>query len=143
MSAQRFELTHRECIERLRDHTAGRLCLIEHGYPLAIPISYVVSEDDSQIIVRTSPDTMLGRYEGLSSVEVDSIDLEIGSAWSVIARGTVHRVLGTVELPDPKPLLSERRTLWITLDIAAISGRRFEVHHAEDRFSVDWQLDPI
>jgi len=143
MSTQRFELTKRECLELLRTHAVGRLCIVEHGYPLAVPISYTISDDEHQIVVRTSPDTMLGRYVGLSSLEVDSIDLVIGTAWSVMVRGTVRRALGTFELPDPKPLITEARTQWITLDIDAISGRKFDVRPSDDGFSVDWQIAPV
>jgi hypothetical protein len=85
---------------------------------------------------------MLARYEGPSSFEIDDIDLDKGVAWSVIVRGTLRRVAGSYELPDPGPLLDEDRTEWMTLEISAISGRRFVVRAAEDGFSVAWQLDP-
>ena len=140
MSAQRFELTTRECLAHVREQAVGRLCIVEHAFPLAIPISYSLVADDSRVVVRTSPDTMLGRYEGPGSLEVDSIDLAAGAAWSVIARGTIRRVIGSCQLPDPKPLLAEGRTAWITLEISAISGRRFDVRTAADGYSVDWQL---
>lgn len=140
MSAQRFELTTRESLTLLHEQAVGRMCIIEHTFPLAIPISYALVADDSRVVVRTGPDTMLGRYQGPGSLEVDSIDLDNGVAWSVIVRGTIRRVLGAHELPDPKPLLTEGRTEWITLEISAISGRRFEVRTAADGFSVDWQI---
>lgn len=143
MSAQRFELTTRESLAHLHEQAIGRLCIIEHTFPLAIPISYSMIADESGVVVRTSPDTMLGRYEGPGSLEVDSIDLDTGVAWSVIARGTIRRVIGSHVLPDPEPLMTEGRTQWITLKISAISGRRFEVRASADGFSVDWQLASV
>lgn len=142
MGTQRFDLTTWECQSLLREHAVGRLCIVEQGYPLAIPVSYAPVAGDSRIVVRTSPDSMLGRYTGLGSLEVDCIDLDNGVAWSVIARGSIRRAIGTLELPDPNPLIPEGRSRWITLEIAAISGRRFEVRTAADGFSVDWQLTP-
>ena len=140
MGAQRFELTTRESIALLHLQGVGRLCIIEQGFPLAIPISYTLVADESRVVVRTAPETMLGRYEGPGSLEVDVIDLDNGVAWSVIARGVIRRVIGTYELPDPKPLLTEGRNQWITLEMSAISGRRFEVRTAADGFAVEWQL---
>lgn len=142
MSAQRFELTTWECMSLVRQRAVGRMCIVEHGYPLAIPVSYAVVADESRIVIRTSPDTMLGRYEGLGSFEVDDVDLASGAAWSVIARGTIRRVTATYVLPNPGPLLDEGRTEWMTLEISAVSGRRFVVRTAEDGFSVAWQLSP-
>ena len=144
MGAERFELTERESLTLLQGQSIGRLCLIDHGYPLAIPISYSIASDDTggvtRVVIRTAPETMLGRYEGLASLEVDSIDLDAGVAWSVIVRGALARVIGTFELPDPKPLITEGRHRWMTLDMRAITGRRFLVNRAADGFSVDWQL---
>ncbi len=147
MGADRFELTERESVTLLQGQSIGRVCLIDHGYPLALPISYSVSSDDGEgadgairVVIRTAPETMLGRYEGLASLEVDSIDLDAGVAWSVIVRGTLARMLGTFELPDPKPLLTEGRHRWMTLEMRSITGRRFLVNRAADGFSVDWQL---
>ncbi|MCU1399906.1 MAG: flavin-nucleotide-binding protein [Acidimicrobiales bacterium] len=143
MGAQRFELTTRESIAHLSGQAVGRMCIVEHGYPLAIPVSYALAADDSRIVVRTGSDTMLGRYEGPGSLEVDCIDLEHGTAWSVIVRGMIRRVASDDDLPDPKPLLTEGRHQWITLEITAISGRRFEVRTADDGFSVEWELTPV
>ena len=144
MGADRFELTERESQALLQGESIGRLCLIDHGYPLAIPISYSITHNDAggatRVVIRTAPETMLGRYEGLASLEVDSIDLDAGVAWSVIVRGVLSRVIGTFELPDPKPLLTEGRHRWMALDIRAITGRRFLVNRASDGFAVDWQL---
>jgi uncharacterized protein len=144
MGAERIELTTWESTELLQSRSVGRLCIIEHGYPLAIPINYQVagSNEDIRIVVRTAPATILGRYEGLASLEVDDVDLESGTAWSVIVRGVLRRVTETDGLPDPGPLLSEGRQQWITLTKSAISGRRFLVQKASDGFSVAWQLAP-
>jgi hypothetical protein len=129
-------------MDRLRARAVGRVCIIEHGCPLAIPINYRVVGDgtEARIVIVTAPDTMLGRYEGPGSLEVDEIDLDKGSAWSVIVRGVLTREAGQNGLPDPKPLLTEGRHRWITLRVSAVSGRRFNVRTATDGLAVDWQL---
>ena len=142
MGAQRTELTEWESTELLRTRSVGRMCVIDHGYPLAIPISYQVvgSKHAVRIVVRTAPESILGRYEGLASLEVDDIALDNGTAWSVIVRGALRHVAGAHDFPDPRPLVTNDRELWITLTPSAVSGRRFVVRKAADGFSVDWQL---
>ena len=145
MSADRHELTTWESIDLLHERTVGRLCIIDHGYPVAIPINYQIvgGNDDINIVVRTAPETLLGRYEGPGSLEVDDIDLDNGTAWSVIVRGAVRRVIDTHNFPDPNPLISDRREQWVTLHMSAVSGRRFAVGKASDGLSVDWQLATV
>jgi Pyridoxamine 5'-phosphate oxidase len=144
MGAERYELSTWESLALLRAGTIGRLCVIEHGYPLAVPVNYRISgtRDDSKIVIRTAPDTLLGRYEGLASLEVDEILLDKGTAWSVIVRGILQHVHGGPTLPDPKPLVAQGRHQWITLATYAISGRRFVIQPSSDGFSVDWQPTP-
>lgn len=142
MGAERCELTTWQSFELVRDRGIGRLCIIDHGCPLAIPMNYSVTNDDGEMrfVVRAAPETLVGRYEGPASIEIDEIDLANGSAWSVIARGAVKRVIGPHGCTDPKPLITEGRHMWLTLAVSSISGRRFTVSAASDGYSVDWQL---
>ncbi|MEO7371071.1 MAG: pyridoxamine 5'-phosphate oxidase family protein [Ilumatobacteraceae bacterium] len=142
MGAERCDLMTWQSLELVHGRTVGRVCIIDHGYPLAIPINYRVTDDDGEIrfIVRTAPDTLIGRYEGPASIEVDEIDLENGSAWSVIARGAMKRLIGTHEYLDPNPLVTEGRHTWLELSVLSISGRRFTVSTESDGYTVDWEL---
>lgn len=139
-----YELTAWECLEKLRGEFVGRLCIIDHGYPVAFPISYRVdgSDDDARIVMRASPATTIGSYEGLASLEVDDIDLDAGRAWSVIVRGHLRPLLGAPGV-DPQPLLTVNRTRWLELPIAAISGRRFVADRPGAGFTVEWQSAPV
>jgi uncharacterized protein len=142
MSAERIELSRHECVDLLHRHGIGRLCIIDHGCPVAFPISFRVdgAHDDLRVVVRTAPGTLLGDYEGLASLEVDQIELGAGWAWSVIVRGRVSTVVGAHALPDPEPFVSSGRHRWLVLEPAAISGRRFTLTPASDGFSVEWQV---
>ncbi len=144
MSAEHYEIPTWECLDLLRSESIGRICIIEHGYPLALPVNYRIigTQDASTVVIRTARDTMIGRYEGLTSLEVDEITLQDGTAWSVIVRGSLRRVIGGHSLPDPMPIITEGRYQWVTLDVASISGRRFITRPADDGFSVEWQTEP-
>jgi hypothetical protein len=141
MDTARFEIPVWESFELLRSRTIGRLCIVEHGYPIAVPINYRIVDADGRptIVVRTAPDTMLGRYTGLASLEVDEIDLDRATAWSVIVRGGLQRAFGEHHLPDPRPLVGNDRGRWMTLEVAATSGRRFILRPAVDDYFVEWQ----
>jgi uncharacterized protein len=140
--AQRFEVPRWECYALLRHEGVGRLCIIDHGCPVAFPVNYRMEGDDAEIraVVRTAPGTLMGEYEGPASLEVDHIDLAAGTAWSVIVRGTAQHVIGTHTLPDPHPLVADGRDRWIQLRPSMITGRRFTVKVSADGFPVEWSL---
>jgi hypothetical protein len=142
MTVEHHELLYWESVELLRASKVGRLCILEAEYPVAVPVNYRLVDSDAShaIVVRTAPTTMLARYEGPASLEVDEIDLDGGTAWSVIARGRLHRLVGEHSLPDPEPIISIDRLQWMMLSITAVSGRRFTVQSASDGFSVEWQV---
>lgn len=129
MTTARFQIARHECIDLLESHVVGRLCVIDSEYPLAFPVNYRVvrAEQEVSVIVQAAPSAAIARYEGPASIEVDQIDLATGTAWSLIARGRLSRVLGAHDLPPTEPLVSTGRTQWIRLDVVAISGRRFRV----------------
>ena len=145
MSGERYELSTWESMELLGSMGIGRLCLIEQGYPLAVPVNYRIdgtSVGAQTVVIRTAPNSLIGRYEGPASLEVDHIDLGAGEAWSVLVRGTLRRVLGTHDLPDPLPLLPEGRLQWMTMCVGAVSGRRFRLEAGGQAFVVEWAMVP-
>ena len=142
MTAQPVVLPHWECLELLRAHTIGRLCVVDAGVPLAFPVNYAIVGDNEhpRFMMRTSPTTIIGAYEGPASIEIDHIDLDAGDAWSVIVRGTIRHLIGQAGALDPQPLVSSNRTMWSLLEPNVISGRRFVIGLADDGYSVEWQL---
>lgn len=145
MVVQRFELQTWECQSLLQEQTVGRICIIDHGCPVALPISYklIGNERESHIVIRTAPGTLIGRYEGPSSLEVDHIDVDGRKAWSVIVRGKLRQLSGAHGLPDPGPWLTDDRHTWLVLDVSATSGRRFTGRVTDDGYSVEWMLDGL
>jgi nitroimidazol reductase NimA-like FMN-containing flavoprotein (pyridoxamine 5'-phosphate oxidase superfamily) len=141
MGTSRFEVPQWECLELLKSETVGRLCVVEHDYPLAFPINYRVvgTAEATRVVYRTAPRAAVGRYEGPASLEIDQIDPRGLDAWSVIVRGTLRGVRDNEVLPDTRPLVSDGRDQWMSLNVCAISGRRFTSVPANDGFSVEWQ----
>jgi hypothetical protein len=141
MGATQFEAPQWESLAWLESETVGRLCVIDFDYPLAFPINYRLQQhgDGYRIVFRTVPHSVVGRYNGRASLEVDRIDDSRQNAWSVIVRGELRAAIDETDLPDTSPLLTEGRYRWKVLDVNSISGRRFTSANFADGFSVDWQ----
>ena len=141
MAATAYELPHHECVDLANRQTVGRLCIVDHGYPLAFPVNYRLTRADDvvNIVMRVSPRAAIGAYHGPASFEVDRIDLDRGNAWSVIVRGQLRNSTDTDRLPETFPMVPEGRYQWKVLEVAAISGRRFSGTVDTGCFSVDWQ----
>lgn len=141
MGATQFEAPQWESVAWLESETVGRLCVIDFGYPLAFPINYRLQHhrDAYRVVFRTVPHSVVGRYNGPASFEVDRIDDSRRNAWSVIVRGELRGAVDETDLPDTSPLLTEGRFRWKVLDVNSISGRRFNSTASADGFSVDWQ----
>jgi hypothetical protein len=139
----RREVPPREALDLLRSTSICRICIVDHGCPVALPMNFRVIGDvhDFRIVVRAARDTAVGGYAGPASLETDEIRLERGIAWSVIVRGELRRAMSTDRLPDPSPMLQDRHE-WLLLEPAAITGRRFTFETAQDSFSVDWDVAP-
>jgi hypothetical protein len=143
MTVDRFQIPRWECLSLLESEPVGRICILDRDYPIALPVNYrmVGPDDERQVVIRTGPETMLGRYSGPSSLEVDHIDLASQQAWSVLVCGRLHHEPGAHGLPDPHPWLDNRHH-WVMLTPSTISGRRFVGTPSSDGYSVDWELGP-
>ncbi len=132
-----------EATTLLRSTRVGRLCVIDHGTPLALPVNFVLTGDATpRIVMRTSPSGLLAAYQGPASFEADHIDEEERRAWSVIARGELRHTYADPTLPDPQPWLGDGRFLWLVLDVSAFSARRFTtVQREDDDFAVEWSVE--
>jgi hypothetical protein len=137
----RSEIPAWDCYQLLDEQRIGRVSIIENGYPVAIPVSYRLAgtHADRRIVIRTAPTTTIAQYEGPSSLEVDHIDEREKTAWSVIARGTLHKLFGGDTLPDPQPWLIDGRQQWLAISVVAVSGRRFVGQPADDGSGIEWR----
>ena len=69
----------------------GRLVVVDGGRPLIFPVNYALDGDTP--VFRTASGTKLWASTGSSvAFEVDHVDSETKTGWSVIVHGTAHEV---------------------------------------------------
>lgn len=118
------------CWALLRAAEVGRLAVLVDGCSEIFPVTFVV--DAATVVFRTAPGTKVaGALAGPPvAFEVDGLDRRRGSAWSVVLKGRVRRIVGTEELLGTlglplAPLHAGPKPLFLRLEPDQVTGRRF------------------
>jgi nitroimidazol reductase NimA-like FMN-containing flavoprotein (pyridoxamine 5'-phosphate oxidase superfamily) len=130
MSEQLLQLTAAECEDLLRAGRVGRVAVCTQDGPHVIPVNYTVM--GASLVVRTTPYSVLGTYarDALVAVEIDHIDVETQSGWSVLVRGRAVPVVDPDEVAEIRRVWTEQpwaagmRTLFLRLRWTELTGRR-------------------
>jgi uncharacterized protein len=133
------ELSPAECRQHLRTAQVGRLVFTEGALPAVHPVNFLVDGDD--VVIRTGPGPKLaaaGRGDVLA-FEVDEIDNESRSGWSVLVVGHSSLVVDLDEIaalaaPTCSPCVNGRPEHLIRIAGERITGQRL-------RFPSDVQPD--
>jgi nitroimidazol reductase NimA-like FMN-containing flavoprotein (pyridoxamine 5'-phosphate oxidase superfamily) len=137
-TSSRFRaLTRRECDEELARHSAGRVAWQAPDGPMVLPVSYQLYL--GRISFRTSPYGALSALRHPTNVafEIDEIDMDAGTGWSVVVRGraeavTSDHVLSSLwRLDGVVPWATGSRNLFITIDPHSVSGRQVKAPSAD------------
>jgi len=121
-----------ECYRLLATQQIGRLGVNAEHYPLIFPVNYVL-DPVGVIVIRTAAGTKLAAANHANvTFEVDQIDQQTRSGWSVLVRGLAEEVTSEhrVELIERtkatgvEPWAPGTRGHWMRLIPHAISGRR-------------------
>ncbi len=136
-------LDPQECLGLLATHDIGRLCVLDRGVPAAYPVNYRLvpgRAGEVVIVVRTRADSVLDQPGHAVGFQLDGIDASAGSAWSVLARGTMHHaddpgVPEWLTSWDPHPWLGDRDA-WLAVVVSSLSGRRLTASVVEWAFSI-------
>ena len=120
-----------ECYQLLAGRSIGRLGVVADGFPMIIPVSYAL--DRGTIVIRTAPGSVIARSDGADvAFQVDDLNLESHSGWSVLARGRAAALtpVQTAELiarispTAVAPWAPGDRMLWMRIVPQDIAGRR-------------------
>lgn len=118
------------CVELLRNEVIGRVALATPEGPQIFPVNYAV--DDDSVVFRTTAYSLLGSlaWKTRLAFEIDRMDYDHHSGWSVLLTGPGSRVDPGAELDEivrrwnPEPWASGARPMYVRLRWDSISGRR-------------------
>lgn len=132
-------LSDEACWERLRGHQLGRLVTRVAGVFDIFPVNYVV--DDESIVFRTAEGSKLTELTINDDVLFEVDDYTDADAWSVVVRGTAHRldsddeVRAADELPL-KPWIPTLKYNYVRITANSLSGRDFVRGDEPDRYGI-------
>jgi nitroimidazol reductase NimA-like FMN-containing flavoprotein (pyridoxamine 5'-phosphate oxidase superfamily) len=132
------ELSYDQCLDLLRAGTVGRIGVIVHDAPIVLPVNYRLVEtlDLTFLAIRTRPGNVIERAGLMVAFEIDGIDTVHHQGWSVLVRGTLHRVNPDAadfrQRFDSHPWLTADRDAWLVIQPFGITGR--QLHPAEQEW---------
>jgi nitroimidazol reductase NimA-like FMN-containing flavoprotein (pyridoxamine 5'-phosphate oxidase superfamily) len=128
--ADPHELSTDECDRLLRFGVVGRVAVTTPKGPHIVPVNYSVVDD--MVVFRTTPYSVVGTYgmNAQMAFEVDHVDYDYWTGWSVLARGRGEPIADAAEVQrinhvwPPHPWASGQRNLYLALRWTELTGRR-------------------
>jgi nitroimidazol reductase NimA-like FMN-containing flavoprotein (pyridoxamine 5'-phosphate oxidase superfamily) len=118
-------ISHEDCLALLAAGTVGRVAVPDPGAgPLIVPVNYVF--DGGCVVFRTDDGTKLQLLRaGVASFEIDQIDEEGRTGWSVLVSGRAYEASHwETDHLRLEPFAAGHKGIWIRIVPASISGRR-------------------
>ncbi|AEF42389.1 pyridoxamine 5'-phosphate oxidase family protein [Hoyosella subflava] len=122
------EIESAACLTLLEKERIGRLAYIDDGAPAIRPVNYFLADKES-IVIRTHEGSGFSTLKGVRvAFEVDSIDAEHNSGWSVVASGTAEPITDIDELvrsadPRRRPWAPGDKGQFLRVRIEHVGGR--------------------
>ena len=122
-----------ECLVLLAEHQREvcRLAFVEGAKPTILPVNYAMVED--RIVFRTSPGIKFdaATRAGAVAFEIDHVDYETRSGWSVVVRGWAEVVTSKSQLfmlgATPLQPFVPGKENWVMIHADMITGRRVPI----------------
>jgi uncharacterized protein len=119
----------RQCFDLIEAHHLGRIAWQAADRPQILPVTYALHE--GSVYFRTLPDGILAELAQPTSValEVDELDQQTRSGWSIVLHGRTSALREPEELADLwasdalVPWASGNRTLFIRIRPERVAGR--------------------
>jgi nitroimidazol reductase NimA-like FMN-containing flavoprotein (pyridoxamine 5'-phosphate oxidase superfamily) len=96
------ELTRSECLERLAAGDLERVVVVfgAHHQPVIRPVNYAFDQPSQSVVFATGPGSKLYALSRATRAwfEIDAVDYERGTGWSVIIDGVTEPVLRAGDL---------------------------------------------
>jgi len=123
------ELNRTECLRLLGQGVIGRIVYTVGALPAVLPVNYAM--DGEEIIFRTGSDTILeaATSNEVVAFEVDDVNLETRTGWSVLALGKAYHITDPARLTEltarvPPPWAPGRSANTIAVPTLLLTGRQ-------------------
>lgn len=124
------ELDELQCLDLLSAGMVGRIAVCTPSGPHIVPVNYALHGD--AVVFRTTPYSILGTHAWNQRIalEIDHVDYESRTGWSVVAAGSGEMVEDPDELTairtwwDPRPWAGGGRHLYLRLRWDSLTGRK-------------------
>ncbi|WP_181276131.1 pyridoxamine 5'-phosphate oxidase family protein [Brevibacterium oceani] len=128
-----WDLEAKDCWERLRATSVGRLAVIVDDAPEIFPVNFTV--EHSALVIRTGDGTKIDAIRRHPRVAFEIDGIESGSAFSVVVKGEAKEIGAPEELRDTvsldvSPLQAGTKNHFIRILAEVVTGRRFPVTDA-------------
>lgn len=117
-------LSDEECWQLVRSRPVGRVAWAGSDGMTVLPVNFAA--EDGVIVLRTTAYSQLARECADRDVafEVDQIDEENHSGWSVLFRGRCQRQERVGD--GPAPWVTGPRVLGLRIEVRSVTGRRLQ-----------------
>jgi nitroimidazol reductase NimA-like FMN-containing flavoprotein (pyridoxamine 5'-phosphate oxidase superfamily) len=121
-----------ECRRLIAPGGVGRIAFNTGSGPVVLPVNFAVLADT--LVIRTAEGTIIdGHADEQVALEIDHIDEALCQGWSVLVRGSAHRVMHPAELHRLQedaavwPWAGGEREVYVRIIPSQITGRRIEM----------------
>jgi nitroimidazol reductase NimA-like FMN-containing flavoprotein (pyridoxamine 5'-phosphate oxidase superfamily) len=126
-----LELGRPECLRLLAETSFGRLAVNGSRGPVIRPVNYVFDESSQSVVFRTALGSKLHALlkAAKAAFEIDGIDQDGRTGWSVIVVGVAEEVTNPAETrrlgaTGPEPWGPGLKAHWVRIRANTVSGRR-------------------
>ena len=131
-------LTHLDratCLTLLAGRPIGRLVFTHRALPDVLPVNFRV--DGETLLIRLSSGSVAATAtrDAVVAFQVDDLDLEARTGWSVTVVGRAHEITDLAELSRARELdlttwAGDARDHFVSIAVEKVTGRRLFQHHA-------------
>jgi len=117
-----------KCYRLIAGQTVGRVVYTDGALPAVVPVNYVL--DGHHLVFRTTPGSRMARgvVDQVVAFEVDQIDAEVRTGWSVVVTGIAKALTEPGEMARAlglglAPWAGGRRELFVSITPGLVTGR--------------------